>query len=76
MKDFILMVLVVLSYGLMMALIFTGTGMHRTGYEQGIQHSRLYYEATGEFPTRDWVSAHLGDKLEYSEQILESLEEY
>lgn len=49
---------------------------HEKGYEQGIWHAQLYYEATGNFPTEDWVARHEGDKLYYEEEILRTLEPF
>jgi hypothetical protein len=49
---------------------------HNKGYYQGAGTSKLYYEATSEFPTRDWLSAYEGNHFRYSTEILETLESY
>lgn|GEM_PF-5485122 len=47
---------------------------HNVGYEKGIEHSRLYYEATGEFPSDAWLDYNEGKHHTGIEDIEDSLE--
>lgn len=61
----------------LVALFYTGMICyhiaHDRGYNQGAFHAKLYYEATGEFPAKQWLHGNEGKHYHTIEDILERL---
>ena len=53
-----------------LACVLSYTTAHSIGYKKGIWHSRLYYETTGNFPSRDWVSHNEDEHLYHDHDII------
>ena len=65
--------------GMMLSLMFLRIGIavrSERDYIKGMADGRLYYEATGEYPTFDWVRKYQDDAFDTSEDILETLKEF
>ncbi len=56
---------------------FTGYDIaHQKGYAKGVGDGRLYNEATGTWPTKDWIDTHRADHFYTPQDILKTLEPY
>lgn len=49
---------------------------HEDGYYKGFEDSKLYQEATGSFPTKDWIEASSGRHFDNIWDILDTLKPY
>ncbi len=69
-----------LVVGLLLIVFFSVTisyiSAHSTAYNKGIEQARIYYEATGAFPSKVWISRNEDERHKDTTDIIESLKEF
>ncbi len=70
-----LLVIVCLSI-LAAAIMGSYDAGHQYGYYQGAKTEKVYFDATGNFPTREWLKSYRGRHLDFPQQIIDTLNPY
>ena len=72
--------IVLIIFAVTLAIGFTASVAysqgHTCGYKQGVQHTRLYHEATQQYPTSSWLDAYRGYHFYAESDIVETLKPY
>ncbi len=75
-SDGLLTAIFLLIAGALIGFVIGYDVAHRVGYRQAFEHASYYFQATGEWPSEEWIDYHRGDHFQTPGDILETIKPF